>query len=583
LTRLCISWESLHKPSVFEDRAIADLPSVKLSVALGALPILALELDRESIRLGRSRDNDIVLSLPEVADHHAVFDVTPRSVVLRALEGESFLLNGKPATSAPLRKTDEVILGGYRLQLLAHDGQLGAPGPEPGDSAAETHHTVPVEQDAEAAGGPVTRVLVTAGRDQGLSIPFDRPALLVGRAPDCDFVLHDDTISWRHCSLERVPEGVRVRDLGSRNGTWLDNQRVESAVTAGGRVRLGRTLLTLSSDEGSGLGVRAAPDQSRLVMAEMVGLSPPMMHVYERLREAAWDRLPVLLLGETGTGKELAARAIHSAGPRAGGPFIPLNCAAVPRDLIESELFGHARGAFTGAASERAGAFAAADGGTIFLDEIAELPSELQPKLLRVLEDGVVPRVGGGGRRSDFRVVAATNRDLGAERAARRFRDDLYFRLAVRQIRMPALSDRLEDLPDLVHGFLRTASEITGIPHVGQTKFDESAFAPLREHTWPGNVRELRNLVLAAVARRPGGVVDHAIVEELLADSARGDPQPREGQRTLEEIEQQAVRNALRDSGGNRREAARRLGIAESTLYEKLRKYGFTGPKGRGG
>jgi DNA-binding NtrC family response regulator len=407
--------------------------------------------------------------------------------------------------------------------------------------------------------------------------------MLVGRSPDCDFVLHDEAISWRHLTLERVTEGVRVRDLGSRNGTWLDDQRVESAVAVGGSsIRAGRTTLVLASDDALMLEAAGAPERAQFGFGELVGCSAAMLSVYDRLREAAGNKLPVLLLGETGTGKELAARTIHAAGARARGPYVPLNCAAVPRDLIESELFGHARGAFTGASADRDGAFAAADGGTIFLDEIAEMPPELQPKLLRVLEDGVVQRVGGGRRRADFRVIAATNRDLAAERAARRFRDDLYFRLAVRQIRLPALADRLEDLPDLVHSFLDTAAQQTGIATAGQTRFDETAFAPLREHTWPGNVRELRNLVLAAVARKPAGVVDRAVVEKLLADAAARHEEPAPGAMTLEAMERLAIVNALRDSGGNRREAARRLGISESTLYEKIKKFGLGGPR-RGG
>jgi DNA-binding NtrC family response regulator len=542
----------------------------RLVVFLGSLPVLGFEVTRDRLRLGRRGDNDIVLPLPDVADLHAVITRTGHRVLIRAADGEHVSRDGRPVREADLSDGRPVGVGGYRLRWISEGDGFGS-GAAPAAGSVVRLETVDDSDQALPAPGPDALagpllLRVAGGPDRGREMVLNGLAVVVGRAPDSDLVLHDPTVSWRHFSLERAPEGLRVRDLQSRNGTYLDDRRVEVGFArAGSHLRAGRTGLRIERAGPDVLARGAGPG-----LAELVGCSPPMRVLFERLREAAAGRSPVLLLGETGTGKELAGRAIHSLSARAGGPFVPLNCAAAPRDLIEDMLFGHGRGAYTGAAGERRGAFERADGGTIFLDEISELPLDLQPKLLRVLEDGAVPRLGADERPCDFRVVAASNRDLPGEVSAGRFRADLYYRLAVLEIRLPTLAARLDDLPDLVHAFLTQAREQTGVPGAGATRFAEDALEPLRGHGWPGNVRELRNVVLRAVVRRPGGVVDRTLIEEILAATRHARPP---ASASLEEMEVEAVRNALRACGGQRRAAARRLGIAESTLYEKIRRY----------
>ncbi len=545
-----------------------------LLISLGSLPVLALNVRGRELRLGRAPGNDVILPLPDVADSHALIVPSASSTSIQSIGGESLLVNGRAVERAELSPADVVMLGGYSLRWLGDEGSVTGGAAGDASLSQESHATNPVDPQPhpQADDGIVARVRVVVGRDLGLEFPFEQSSLLIGRSPDCDLVLADDTISWRHLSLERTPEGVRVRDLGSRNGTFVDGQRMESAVgRAGSRVRAGRTTLELQPS-----GPANAPSESLARgLAEMTGRSAAMRKVYARIKEAAISRLPVLLLGETGTGKELAARAIHALGPRATHPFVPVNCAAVPREMIEDALFGHAEGAFTGAIGYRRGAFEAADGGTIFLDEIAEMPLDLQAKLLRVVEDGVVPRVGGEERRFDFRVLAATNRSLPNARDSGSLRPDLYFRLSAFEIPLPPLSERIEDLPDLVHSVLSLAGPLTGVAGAGDTRFEESAFIPLREYAWPGNVRELRNLILRAVVRRPGGLVDRDLIEELLAEISSRDARDEVRPLSLEDAERRAIRNALRDCNGQRRAAARRLGIAESTLYEKIRRYGL--------
>jgi DNA-binding NtrC family response regulator len=293
-----------------------------------------------------------------------------------------------------------------------------------------------------------------------------------------------------HISLEE--DGFRVRDLGSTNGTFLDGARIDDGrVPSGSVITVGKSVIRL-------LPVQAPQDipaSERSAFGELVGKSPSIRSVFGVLERMAASNASVLIGGETGTGKELVARAIHQQGPRANGPFVAVDCGAISANLVESELFGHVRGAFTGATETRAGAFERAHGGVLFLDEIGELPLELQPKLLRALESRQIRKVGGSSMQAvDVRVVAGTHRNLAEMVDEQTFRADLYYRLAVVQVDLPALRDRLEDLPLLVEKLLREA----GISNFGP--IEGPNLEELASHDWPGNVRELRNALQRALA-----------------------------------------------------------------------------------
>jgi transcriptional regulator with PAS, ATPase and Fis domain len=279
----------------------------------------------------------------------------------------------------------------------------------------------------------------------------------------------------------------------------------------------------------------------------------------------------VTLTGETGTGKDVFAHMVHDMSPRASHPFVVFDCGAVPANLVESELFGHERGAFTGAHAEHPGAFERAQGGTLFLDEIGELPLDLQPRLLRALDNHAVRRVGGtADRRVDVRIVAATNRDLGALVSAKQFRQDLYFRLAAAIIQLPPLRDRLDDLPLLVPRLLRDLGrEETTIP--------EPTVAALRAHSWPGNVRELKNVLATALALVGGSGAPEPRHLRFVASPSEETTLDRLplGGHSLVALERAAIRQTLLTARGNKVHAAKVLGIAPSTLYEKLKKYGL--------
>jgi transcriptional regulator with PAS, ATPase and Fis domain len=297
-----------------------------------------------------------------------------------------------------------------------------------------------------------------------------------------------------------------------------------------------------------------------------------MHDLYAMVARLAPSDVTVTLTGETGTGKDVFAHLIHDTSHRADEPFVVFDCGAVPPNLVESELFGHERGAFTGAHAEHPGAFERAASGTLFLDEIGELPLELQPRLLRVLDNSSVRRVGGTkDRKVDVRIVAATNRDLGALVAARQFRQDLYFRLAAAVVTLPPLRERLDDLPLLAPRLLHDLGR-------GDVVITETAFTALRGHSWPGNVRELKNVLACALAFvDPGaGALEprHLRFIDPPSDEAVLDRLPLGGH-ALGQLERAAIRQTLIAARGNKVQAARTLGIAPSTLYEKLKKYGL--------
>ncbi len=303
----------------------------------------------------------------------------------------------------------------------------------------------------------------------------------------------------------------------------------------------------------------------------MVGTGPEMKAVFALIARASSAPSPVLIRGESGTGKELVARALHDAGPRKEGPFIALNCAAIPEGLIESELFGHEKGAFTGASGRRRGCFELASGGTLFLDEICEMPRDSQPKLLRAVEERRIRRLGGAGEIAvDVRLVAATNRDVEEEVKAGRFREDLYFRIGVISIGLPPLRSRKDDIPVLANLFLEMYRRETGRKISG---FTPGAVEALREYGWPGNVRELRNAVERAVVLAEGPEIG----VEGLAFPGTAARTPAHPVATLREMERAHILAALSSENWNKSRAAKALGIERSTLYEKLKALGISG------
>jgi len=302
----------------------------------------------------------------------------------------------------------------------------------------------------------------------------------------------------------------------------------------------------------------------------LIGVSPKMQRVYRLIEKVSQHKYPVLILGESGTGKELVARSIHFAGPRRNEPFVPVDCSSLAPTLIESELFGHVRGAFTGATHAKTGLMEAAGNGTLFLDEIGDLPVDLQAKLLRALQEKEVRPVGSTDRVAiSTRVIAATNRDLETAVRQNQFRQDLFFRLNVVQIKLPPLRERKSDIPILVNAFLEKFSDSSGGPRT----ISEDAMARLLAYDWPGNVRELENAIERAVALGSGPILHVGDLPSNLHYAA-GERMPQTDELVpLEELERRAILRALHEASGDKLAAARLLGIGKTTLYRKLKQY----------
>jgi transcriptional regulator with PAS, ATPase and Fis domain len=307
----------------------------------------------------------------------------------------------------------------------------------------------------------------------------------------------------------------------------------------------------------------------------MIGASASMRRVFDLVQNAAQSDAPVIIYGESGTGKELVARAIHEAGARSKKPFVKVNCAALNESLLESELFGHVKGAFTGAIREREGRFEAAHEGNIFLDEIGDLPLSTQVKLLRVLEEKVVERVGDNRPiRVDVRIISATNRNLAQLIDAGSFREDFFYRINVIPIRMPPLRERREDIPLLAESFFRRVQMKSGKPiqAIGRAALDA-----LMDYHWPGNVRELRSCFEYAVVACPGPLIEPEHLPAQLQTVRPALPEPYAIAASLEELKKQRLANALRESGGNQSDAARRLGISRTCVWNQMKRFGLSG------
>ncbi|MFO0755293.1 MAG: sigma 54-interacting transcriptional regulator [Byssovorax sp.] len=437
--------------------------------------------------------------------------------------------------------------------------------------------TIPFSLDR---GGPKitshkVRVEVVKGPDQGTIAELPGPEARIGSGNTCDLVLKDPTVSRQHLIVKVEGDAIRITDAGSRNGTLLDSVRVLDAYARpDSTITIGSTTLRLRmlSD------VIELPLSTRDKMGGMIGQSVAMRRVFAIIERVAPTDATVLIEGETGTGKELAAEAIHDESKRAGKPFIVFDCSAVSPSLIESELFGHVRGSFTGAVADRPGAFEAAHGGTLFLDEIGELPIDLQPKLLRVLEQRTVRRVGSNApRQVDVRIVAATNRSLAQEVEKNRFREDLYYRLAVIPLRLPPLRERLGDIPLLFRHF-ETKLAGRGAP---TSLLPESVVHAFAARSFPGNVRELRNEVARAVSlgispgrgRDPSPAATAAVSAEVdlneLLFTGR--------ERLAEAYERAYLEKALQKTGGNVSRAAELAGVNRKFIQRAMKRFGLRG------
>ncbi len=567
-------------------------------------------------RIGSRLTGDVVLAHPSVSRRHALLMVEPAALGLEDLGSKNgSFVNGRRVESARLCLGDELRFGSVRLRLerltteeatlafalapprggrasaaaegdstaLAEGAGLPGGGPgagaQPGSDQELARRTAWLEAIAEAipaAGrGELAPALAVLARTTG----GDGAALLEARGGEvvvlaCAGLLASESTLTAVLAPGPAADGTTLsaRLDGSTAGRALVIWGTATDAAAGAWLPLVLRLFDRALP--APLQPPEAASRPLVVPAGwVVGRSPAMRHLLQQVASLAAAELPVLILGDTGVGKEGVARLLHGSSRRRHGPFVALNCAAIPRDLLEAELFGVGRGAATGV-RERAGTFAQAAGGTLLLDEVGELPAELQAKLLRALQEGEVQPLGAGARRTDVRVLAATNAALEERVAAGTFRQDLFFRLAGAVLRVPCLAERREDIPALVEHFLALASREAGKAIRG---ISVAALAQLVEHPWPGNVRQLENLVRRLVWLSAGSevVVPASLVAAGLQAPASGDPAPPATPLDLAALERRAVEEALRRAAGSPTRAAALLGITRPSLYRRLERYGL--------
>lgn len=367
--------------------------------------------------------------------------------------------------------------------------------------------------------------------------------------------LNDSFISNRHCRIEKRKGQYWLTDLRSRNGTFINGQRIsEALLTDCDRIRIGETELIFSTSNKSA-------ENGFLLKSKNTDWQKEL----DRLPLYAKSNLPVLINGASGSGKEIIARSLHNLSHRANGPFVSVNCSALTESLIESELFGHIRGSFTGASEDRKGAFLSAKGGTLFLDEIGDLPPSLQPKLLRALENQEIKPVGSDRPITvDVRIVTATHKDLAILVKKNLFRQDLYYRLNVLKVKVPHLRDRLEDFDEFIKLFSKSY----------KVYFTAAAAQLLKEYAWPGQIRELKNFIARASALYQGRFVEASEVNQMFESmSPMSSQNPSAEKNVLKSLEIQMITDKLIETRGNIRKSARELGIPKSTLYDRIKAY----------
>ncbi|MBF5044896.1 FHA domain-containing protein [Aggregicoccus sp. 17bor-14] len=529
--------------------------------------VLRFALDGTRVVLGRGERSDVVIPDPEVSRQQVALSFDGTAFRLEDLSGKGTRVGGHSVREAPLTDGADIQLGQWRAVFRLRGGSEGEAATAVGEGhtelqAREQPRWQPAQVRVRQAGGEAVHRL-------------SGESFTVGKDAGNDLVLQDRFISGRHLKVTRNDAVFHVVDQQSTNGTFLGPVRIfDVEVPLPTTLRVGETELVLEA----ALPASAAAAKKDSAFHGILGQDASMRQLTELIQRVAPSSAAVAILGESGTGKELVARALHACSGRAGAPLIPVNCAAISKELIESELFGHEKGSFTGATNARKGAFEEADGGTLFLDEIGELPLDLQAKLLRALESGEIKRVGASRPMNvDVRVVAATNRDLLAAAREGKFREDLYYRLCVIPLHLPPLRNRRGDVLALAEHFVRTFA-----PKGQSVRLTPAAAERLQAHAWPGNVRELRNVVHRALLLRKGTLIeatDLTFDQEMNPETGISVPEMPPGmtlEQMLEKLERQIVEQTLRRCGNNRERVARELGVARSTLFKRLKDWGLT-------
>lgn len=528
--------------------------------------ILNYPLNKSLIQIGRSQDCDLILTGDQVSRVHALIKKEDHDFWLEDKSSlGTFLNKNKISNKTKLKIADKIQIMDWELSLQK-DSELAIAADQTRKTEIQEltqsllHQTDLNPISFSDTGQTVTKffplLLITQPDGKTSRVIMKKKKLIVGKSENCDLQLSDSFVSSQHLSITSTDRGFLVADLESTNGTWVGDAKIkEIYLKDGEKIKIGKTqiLVSLKKNEKEKI-VPYAKD----TFCGMVGSTKEMKYLFSKIQKVAATDMTTLILGETGTGKEMIATAVHDLSERREKPYVAINCGAMTPQLIESELFGHEKGAFTGAEKQHKGVFEQADGGVLFLDEIGELSLDLQTKVLRVLEYKTLRRVGGDSEiKIDVRVVAATHRDLAKKVKDGSFREDLFYRLYVLPLKVPPLRERKQDISLLVQSFITSLTS-------DNLSIDPEALDQLQQHDWPGNVRELKNTLMRAVAF----CEDHTITKQDI-EIIRVNPAKVE--RAVPEDEIVRIQEALKKAGGDKNEAAKILGMGRSTLFRKIK------------
>lgn len=520
--------------------------------------LISQPIGQEAVTIGRAPENTLQLVDPAISRNHCRIERVGRGIAVTDESRNGTFINGSAVQSAELIDGDQVAVGPWTIRLQRD---------EPKADITVIDHRQPTrilsfDDESKTLVEDSLTIAVSNKNATTQNLRFSQQEITFGTHPQSDVVVGDDYVSRQHCKLVLKDDATVLVDLGSTNGTFVDGVRVDKiALNGNGTFKIGKTAVEFSR---ATLQEHITPS-SETQMGDMLGTSRSMREVFSLIERAAPAEITVCIVGESGTGKDLAAKELHKRSTRKDKPFIALNCGALPPTIIESMLFGHERGAFTGAVEQHPGVFEQADGGTLFLDEIGEMDIGLQTRLLRVLEDGTVRRLGGKQDISvDVRMIVATHRDLKQLIADEMFREDLFYRLYVVPLHLPSLRERRDDIPQLAEHFIKIHS-----PKGRNIHLTESALEKLSSHDWPGNVRELKNTLARTIIMACGDVIK---AEDVMFISS---PYSTPRKESLVGQERDAIVTALKKAKGNKTKAARHLKIARSTISYKIGRYGI--------
>jgi len=520
--------------------------------------LISQPIGPEAVTIGRAPESTLQLVDPAISRNHCRIEQTDGSIVLTDESRNGTFINGSVVQSAKLTNGDQIAVGPWSIRVQRD---------EPKNDITVVDHNQPTrilafDDESKTLVEDALTIAVSDTTGKKHSFRFSQQEVNLGTHPQSDIVIDDDYVSRQHCKLVLKDDATLLVDLGSTNGTFVDDVRIDKiALNGKGAFKIGKTNVIF---ERVALQEQITPSE-KTQMGDMLGTSRSMREVFGLISKAAPAEITVCIVGESGTGKDLAAKELHKQSARKGKPFIALNCGALPPTIIESMLFGHERGAFTGAVEQHPGVFEQADGGTLFLDEIGEMDIGLQTRLLRVLEDGSVRRLGGKQDISvNVRLVVATHRDLKQLIAEEMFREDLFYRLYVIPLHLPPLRDRRDDIPQLAEHFLSIHA-----PKGRKIQLAESAVEKLMEHDWPGNVRELKNTLARTIIMAHGDLIKDDDV--MFISSPYSTPR----KESLVGQERDAIVAALKKARGNKTKAAKHLKIARSTISYKIGRYGI--------